>query len=164
MKVIEDYTGIGGGKQTPTLLVIHAMGEYIKTDGSYKDIPAGVYSAHEWLQLDGTSAHFLLHPNGDFTKQRSTKEICWHAKGFNTNSIGIEVLVKGTYDYGTFLKQIKKDWVTSEQYTSLVNMSKGIITFFNINSIKRHSDLSPDRKQDPGLGFKWTWFLEQLNK
>ena len=162
MSVDELYTGIGGGDQDPNLLVIHSMGEYIVTDGSYKDIPAGTYHAHEWLQKDGTSAHFLLRPDGSFIKQRSTKKVCWHARGFNQDSVGIEVLVPGEYNYGTFLKAIKEDWVTNAQYASLIEMSQGIIDFFSIHKVARHSDLSPDRKFDPGAGFKWQYFLENL--
>ena len=173
MVVEEKYTGIGGKKQEPVLVVIHSMGEYIdfsqgakdwciRNNHPNKDIPVGVYHAHDWLQLDGTSAHFLLKPDGTFIKQRSTKEVCWHARGFNTNSIGIEVLVKGTYNYGSFLEKIKEDWVTDAQYENLVEMTQGIIDFFHIYKVARHSDLSPERKKDPGEGFKWRWFLDQL--
>jgi N-acetyl-anhydromuramyl-L-alanine amidase AmpD len=175
VSVEEKYTSIGGGDQTPTMLVIHSMGEYIefskaakdwcvKNDHKNKDLTVGTYHAHEWLQHDGTSAHFLLKPDGDFIKQRSTKKICWHAKGFNTNSVGIEVLVPGTYNYETFLEAIKKDWVSDIQYKSLIDMSQGIIDYFKIKKdrIVRHSDISPGRKFDPGVGFKWEYFLDSL--
>ena len=143
------------------------MGEFIKLDDDLVlksgTIPAGVYSAHDWLKIRRLSCHFLLQPNGEFIKQRSTKEICWHAKGFNTGSIGIEVLVPGEHNLSTLYRDMKTDWVSDEQYKNLVEMSQGIIDFFGIKDVKRHSDLSPDRKQDPGTGFRWNYFLEQLN-
>lgn len=168
MNVIKRYTGIGGGVQVPNKLIIHAMGEYIRVNQSFENkgqtIEAGVYTAHEWLTILGLSCHFLIHPNGDVTKQRSTKEMCWHAKGYNTNSVGIEVLVEGEWDYASFIDRIKEDWVKEEQYDTLIELSEDIIEFFEINknSVVRHSDLSPDRKEDPGSGFKWDWFKGEL--
>ncbi len=172
MKVLEDYTYIGGGAQKPEMIVIHAMAENVRLrkDLEIKNskgivirvIKAGVYPAHEWLKLLRLSCHFLEHPDGSFTKQRSTREICWHAKGYNTNSIGIEVLVKGTYDYDEFLKKIKTDWVTLIQYPELIKMCQGIIDFYGIKKVVRHSDLSPERKFDPGFGFKWEYFISKL--
>ena len=155
MKVEESYTNIGGGDQSPHTIVIHAMAENIRLDSEYKGIGVGTYYAHNWLQEDGTSAHFLLKP-------RSTKKICWHARGFNTGSIGIEVLVKGTYNYPEFIQKIKEDWVTHEQYSNLLEMCRGISDFYGISKIVRHSDLSPNRKHDPGSGFEWDWFKNEV--
>jgi len=151
MNVIKRYSGIGGGIQTPDTLVIHAMSEYI--NGMYAD---------EFLSSMGLSAHFLLKPNGEFIKLRKTTEVAWHAKGFNTNSIGIEVLVEGSHTYDTFLEKIKTDWVKPEQYKALIEMSNGIIEHYDIENVVRHSDLSPERKKDPGDGFKWQYFKDQL--
>jgi len=151
MNVIKRYSGIGGGIQTPDTLVIHAMSEYI--NGMYAD---------EFLSSVGLSAHFLLKPNGEFIKLRKTTEVAWHAKGFNTNSIGIEVLVEGSHTYDTFLEKIKTDWVKPEQYKALIEMSNGIIEHYDIEKVVRHSDLSPERKKDPGDGFKWQYFKDQL--
>lgn len=166
MEVIKRYTGIGGGIHLPDTLVIHAMAETIQLDREIevrgKVIEVGNYSAHEWLVLLGLSCHFLLHPDGSFTKQRSTKEMCWHAKGFNDGSIGIEVLVSGSHNYDSFVEEIKTDYVTDAQFNSLVEMSNGIIEYFGIENIVRHSDLSPDRKVDPGNGFKWDEFKNKL--
>tara|TARA_X000001382_G_scaffold8122_2_gene5893 strand:+ start:3461 stop:3970 length:510 start_codon:yes stop_codon:yes gene_type:complete len=168
MKVKEIYTGIGGGDQWPTMLIIHSMAEKIKLDKNLKlkngkVIYKGIYEAHEWLQLLGLSCHFLLYPDGSFVKQRSTKKVCWHARGFNAHSVGIEVLLKGTWNYEEFIEEIKTDWVTDVQYRELVKMSKGIIKFFKIDKVKRHSDLSPERKKDPGIGFKWDWYIKQIS-
>lgn len=151
MNVIKRYSGIGGGIQTPDTLVIHAMSEYI--NDMYAD---------EFLSSVGLSAHFLLKPNGEFIKLRKTTEVAWHAKGFNTNSIGIEVLVEGSHTYDTFLEKIKTDWVKPEQYEALIEMSNGIIEHYDLDKVVRHSDLSPERKKDPGEGFKWQYFKDQL--
>lgn len=153
MNVIKRYSGIGGGIQTPDKLIIHSMSEHI--NGMYAD---------EFLSSIGLSAHFLLKPNGEFIKLRKTTEKAWHAKGFNTNSVGIEVLVEGEHTYETFLDKIKTDWVKPEQMEALIEMSNGIITHYDIKkeNVFRHSDLSPDRKKDPGEGFDWDYFKSKL--
>jgi N-acetyl-anhydromuramyl-L-alanine amidase AmpD len=168
MNVIKRYTRLGGGVQVPNKLIIHCMAEIIKVDKAFenkgKTIEAGEYPAHEWLQMLGLSAHFLIEPNGDVIKQRGTKEICWHARGFNENSVGIEVLVAGVWNYATFVKRIKEDWVTADQMLTLIELSDDIIEYFDINhdQILRHSDISPGRKVDPGDGFKWDWYKSKL--
>jgi len=165
--IVTDLIEAGGGAQRPELLVIHAMGENIRITEPYKTsrgvvIPPGEYPAHEWLKLLGISAHYLLHPDGHFTKCRHTDLIAWHAKDFNTNSVGIEVLVEGVYTYEEFLEQIKTDWVKPAQYSSLLELGSEIYNWWEMKDLKRHSDLSPGRKYDPGTGFKWDWFREKF--
>ncbi len=144
------------------------MGEYIDLDKSIESrngiVKPGKYHAHEWLGLLGLSAHFLIEPNGDVIKQRKTTEVCWHARGFNTGSVGIELLVGGVWDYAKFKKRIKQDWVNIQQLDTLVELSNNIIEYFNIDhkDVLRHSDISPERKKDPGQGMNWDWFKEQL--
>ena len=153
MKVVKRYSGIGGGTQTPTKLIIHAMSEIL-----------GGKHAEEFLKDVGLSAHFLLCPDGSFIKLRKTTEKAWHAKGFNTNSVGIEILAEGDHTYETFLEKIKTDYVTDAQKEALVEMSNGIIEYFDIahEDVLRHSDVSPERKYDPGTGFDWEDFKSKL--
>ena len=151
MKVLKRLSGIGGGIQTPNRLIIHSMSEYI--NGMYAD---------EFLKSVGLSAHFLLCPDGSFIKLRKTHEKCWHAKGHNTNTIGIEVLVEGVHTYETFLEKIKTDWVKPEQMEALIEMSKGIMQYYEFDEVVRHSDIDSPRKQDPGSGFDWEYFKSKL--
>lgn len=153
LKVLKRYSGIGGGIQNPRRLIIHSMSEHI--NGMYAD---------EFLNSIGLSAHFLLCPNGDFIKLRKTHEKAWHAKGHNTDTIGIEVLVKGEYTYNQFVNIIKGAWVQEEQYNALIEMSKGIMDYYDIpkESVLRHSDIDPERKVDPGDGFDWEYFKSKL--
>lgn len=153
MKVIKKYSGIGGGVQLPTKLIIHSMSEII--NGMHAD---------EFLKSIGLSAHFLLCPDGSFIKLRKTTEIAWHAKGHNTNSVGIEILAEGSHNYDTFLDKIQTDYVNKAQMDALIEMSNGIIEYFDIDhdDVLRHSDISPGRKHDPGIGFDWTYFKSKL--
>jgi N-acetyl-anhydromuramyl-L-alanine amidase AmpD len=153
MKVIKKYSEFGGGTQTPNRLIIHSMSEFI--NGLYAD---------EFLESIGLSAHFLLCPDGSFIKTKKTTLKAWHAKGHNTNTIGIEILAEGEHTYDTFLEKIKTDYVTEAQKEALVEMSNGIIEYYDIphDKVLRHSDISPDRKYDPGSGFDWEDFKSKL--
>ncbi len=142
----------GRGVNLPTTVIIHAMGEYI--EAGEKDFPAW-----GWLNKEGISAHYLITPTGVVIQCREDDEIAWHARDHNTNSIGIEVLVAGEHTYETFIERIKTPWVYGEQYTALVGLSKR----FEGLSFKRHSDVSPGRKFDPGDGFQWETFLKDIS-
>jgi N-acetyl-anhydromuramyl-L-alanine amidase AmpD len=174
IQVTERPSNHGAKSQNPKKVIIHAMGEYILIDKSQeksfktlgKDLPAGTYHASEFLERIGLSAHYLQEPNGSFIKTRLTIQGAFHAKGFNSDSIGIEVLVKGVWSYINFEQLMKsdKDWVTDLQYKTLPILCNGIIDYFSMKegSFYRHSDLSPERKFDPGHGFHWEKFKGQL--
>ena len=75
-------------------------------------------------------------------------------KSLNKHSIGIEISNPGhEYGYKNFSKN---------QIKSLVKLSKFLIKKYKIkkNNILGHSDISPERKMDPGEKFPW----EQLSK
>lgn len=138
----------------PTLIVIHAMGEYIK-DGRSLYAP-------EFLNLYGLSAHALVAPNGDIIRCRSDDETAWHARGHNTNSLGIEFLCGGRHDYASFVEAIKHPYLTQQQYSSGVEQVRSWMELYGIKRVARHSDLSPGRKVDPGNGFPWQDFLHDI--
>ena len=157
MKIVKDPSEFGGGLQLPDRIVIHAMGENINNGKQ-------VYSAKEWLDYLKLSAHYLIKSDGLIIQCRDDNQVAWHAKGFNTGSIGIEVLLEGEHDYGSFIDAIKVKWLKQAQYDVLVELCKELMDTWNITSsrIDRHSDLSPGRKVDPGEGFPWEEFKQQL--
>ena len=175
MNVIEKLSPLGGNRNKPNRLIIHAMGQNIRIgpkDAEWyqkntdKDIKEGSYHADEWLLADGTSAHYLIEPNGDILKLRKTSQTAWHAYRHNTDTIGVEVLLEGEWNYYTFKKEIVKDWVKGAQYESLIELSQGIIDYWKIplSNVLRHSDIDPDRKVDPGSGFEWDYFKSRLKE
>jgi AmpD protein len=158
MQKIDSYIPNGGGFQKPDLLVIHAMGEFIKSER------IGYPSQHAvpFLNENGYSAHLLISPEGDVYKCHPFDHVAYHAKGYNLNSIGIEFLVPGKHDYSSFLAAIKTDWVSEEQYQSGLAEIKAILHDYPITRIVKHSDISPGRKYDPGEGFPWERLLNDL--
>ena len=156
MNIIKQHLKQGSGHQDPDQIIVHAMGEQINNGDK-------IYSAVDWLKFLGLSVHALITPAGDIIRCRHDDEGAWHAKGHNTNSLGVEFLVEGVHNYGSFLEKIKTDYVTAEQYAAGAYLIKNWMEHHDIESIKRHSDVSPGRKLDPGSGFKWTEFLHNFD-
>lgn len=154
-KIITDLIDFGGGKQEPDTIIIHAMGEYI-IDGNE------TLHAVDFLKKYKLSAHALFAPNGDIYRCRKDEDIAWHARGHNKNSLGYEFLVPGEHTYRTFVETIKEPYVLGDQMTAALEFIKIALQEHNIKTIKRHSDVSPGRKVDPGEGFPWEFLTRNL--
>ena len=156
MKIVKQYNNYGAPHQTPKRIIVHAMGEYLSKDG------------HTWLRAPdfledrGLSVHALVAPDGTVYRCRHDNEGAYHALSFNTDSLGIEILVSGRHDYESFEQAIKTHYMTVSQYAALVEQVREWIHLYGITNIERHSDVSPGRKIDPGAGFPWDKFLNDI--
>ena len=103
------------------------------------------------------STHYLIKNNGDLINMVPELYIAWHAgksswknyEALNSKSIGIELVNPGhQYGYRNFPKK---------QINTLVKLLKNLKRRYNINptNILGHSDISPNRKKDPGEKFPW---------
>ena len=108
------------------------------------------------------SSHYLIKKSGEILTLVPNSYIAWHAgksgwkkyKSLNNNSIGIEITNPGhKFNYRKYSKK---------QINSLLKLSKFLIKKYNINpkNILGHSDIAPDRKQDPGEKFPWKYFAK----
>lgn len=161
MRIIERPSPHGSGIQRPKRGVVHAMGEYIRLDDGR------VMGAAEFLEHIGLSAHCLVHPSGDRIRTRRPDQVAWHAKGHNSNTYGVEMLVPGTHDYASLLDATKvPGWANGMQILALTEEFRGVAALypeFDTNNINRHSDLDPERRWfDPGEGFPWDDFKRQM--
>lgn len=145
----------GGGTQTPRRIIVHCMAEQVIYEGRQ-------YPAWELLDFLKLSAHVLIHPNGGRTRCRADSQVAWHAKGFNTDSLGIEVLVPDVFNLDQLQQRTKTTWVNKEQMSSLVQQVMVWKNAWPIERIDRHSDLDPVRRWfDPGEGFPWQELLQR---
>ena len=105
------------------------------------------------------SSHYLIKTNGDILTLVPDSYVAWHAglsswkkyKSINKYSIGIEISNSGhEYSYKKFKKK---------QIKSVLKLSSFLIKKYKIKSnfILGHSDISPDRKKDPGEKFPWKY-------
>lgn len=103
------------------------------------------------------SAHYFIRQNGEILNLVPDLYEAWHAgksnwkkyKSLNKNSIGIEIQNPGhRYRYRKF---------SIKQINSLKNLLKELIRLYkiDINNILGHSDIAPERKEDPGEKFPW---------
>ncbi|WP_262690979.1 N-acetylmuramoyl-L-alanine amidase [Kordiimonas aestuarii] len=103
------------------------------------------------------SAHYLIEEDGRVFALVPEEKRAWHAgvsrwrgvDNLNHTSIGIELVNPGhDFGYRAF---------PEAQVTSLLSLLEGINTRHHINrhGYVGHSDIAPDRKQDPGDLFPW---------
>jgi len=147
----------GGSRvNKPRRIIVHSMAEFI--------LDPNPIHATDFLEKLGLSAHALVDPKGDIFLCRDDDQIAWHAKGYNRDTLGIEFLLKGHHDYGSFIEAIKSPWTTVSQWTAGVDAVRSWVAAYDIprENVVRHSDLSPGRKVDPGAGFNWDEFLNTV--
>ena len=103
------------------------------------------------------SAHYFIKKNGNILNLVPDLYEAWHAgksswknfKSINKYSVGIEIQNSGHYySYEKF---------SIKQINSLKKLIKKLIKIYKINrkNVLGHSDISPNRKKDPGEKFPW---------
>jgi|TARA_B110001450_G_C17533939_1_gene445771 N-acetylmuramoyl-L-alanine amidase len=108
------------------------------------------------------SSHYLIKNNGEIILLVPDLYTAWHAgksswgscKSLNKESIGIEITNPGhEFNYKNFSKK---------QIKSLLKLSLFLIKKYQINpkNILGHSDISPNRKKDPGEKFPWKYLSQ----
>jgi N-acetylmuramoyl-L-alanine amidase len=105
----------------------------------------------------GVSAHYVVEEDGSILQLVAEKDRAWHAgmgswrgeTDMNSASIGIEI-VNGGHDFGL-------PAYPDAQITAVIALAQDIASRHPIapTGIIGHSDLAPDRKQDPGEHFDW---------
>ncbi len=108
-------------------------------------------------QNSKVSAHYFVKRNGEIVNFVPDLYEAWHAgkskwkriKSLNKYSIGIEIQNTG-HDF-------KYEKFSPKQISSLKNLLRKLIKKYQIKleNILGHSDVSPDRKKDPGEKFPW---------
>ncbi len=109
------------------------------------------------------SSHYFIKDNGEVLNLVPDLYIAWHAgestwkkfKSLNKYSIGIEINNPG------HANKYKK--FNSKQIKSLIKLLRILIKKYKIKkqNILGHSDISPNRKKDPGEKFPWKILANQ---
>jgi N-acetylmuramoyl-L-alanine amidase len=103
------------------------------------------------------SCHYLVQEEGQILRMVPEDKRAWHAgrsywrgvHGVNAASIGIEIVNPGhEFGYRPF---------PEEQMSALVPLVASLVERHNVApaNVVGHSDVAPDRKQDPGELFDW---------
>lgn len=105
----------------------------------------------------GVSAHYVVEEDGTVFRLVPEERRAWHAgvsrwrgvSGLNARSIGVEIVNPGhTHGYRDF---------PLLQMAGLSALCRGILARWPIpaRNVVAHSDVAPDRKEDPGERFDW---------
>ncbi|MHB1302162.1 MAG: N-acetylmuramoyl-L-alanine amidase [Acidiphilium sp.] len=105
------------------------------------------------------SAHYVIEEDGAVHVLVPEERRAWHAgisfwrgaRGLNDRSIGIEIVNPGhEWGYRPF---------PSTQMAAVASLARAILGRWPIpqRNVVAHSDIAPDRKQDPGELFPWSW-------
>lgn len=107
------------------------------------------------------SAHYTVDEQGEIYHHVDESMRAWHAgKGYwngdfdiNSLSIGIEIVNSGhQHGYKKF---------TDRQIQALIALCCDIQKRHDIKAVLAHSDIAPDRKEDPGELFPWQTLAEE---
>ena len=109
------------------------------------------------------SSHYFIKKNGEILNLVPDLYVAWHAgvsrwknySSLNKNSIGIEISNAGhDFNYNNF---------TKKQINSVYKLSRFLIKKYKIKkkNILGHSDISPERKKDPGEKFLWKYLSKK---
>lgn len=153
---------VGGRLHTPSRVIVHAMGEWVRPP---EPPDAKAWPAWTWLEMRGLSAHAIVTPSGVVVRTRHDTEVAWHAKGHNTGSLGVEILCPGIHDIDSLHGAIAHEgWVTEAAYMSAVWLVRQWLLTWRIPAanVLPHSALDA-AKQDPGDGFPWDSFLADIS-
>lgn len=138
--------------QSVKLLILHYTG--MPDDGQ----------ALSWLcnSQSQVSSHYFVHQNGEIVQLVREKDRAWHAgvsswqgaSDINSCSIGIEIANPGhEHGYREF---------PDKQIEAVKKLCQGIIARHAIRPehVLAHSDIAPERKEDPGELFPWSYLAE----
>ena len=109
------------------------------------------------------SAHYMVDEDGTVYQLVEGDQRAWHAgishwrgrEGLNHTSIGIEIVNPGhEFGYAPFPK---------EQMDEVIELTKTLLARYPIEprNIIGHSDIAPERKEDPGELFDWAWLARE---
>ena len=138
------------GGQAPSMLVLH-----------YTDMPLAAAFRRLTSGKAAVSAHYLIERNGCVHHLVEERHSAWHAgkswwrgeSGLNHAAIGIEL------DYAPQRRgrSLVFPPFAAAQIASLIALARDIVVRHKIpaSRVLGHSDIAPDRKQDPGDAFPW---------
>lgn len=107
------------------------------------------------------SAHYLIDEDGSIDNLVPEDKRAWHAgiaywdheTDINSHSIGIEIVNRG-HEFGYHPFPV-------EQMQAVAKLCREIMARHDIVHVLGHSDVAPERKQDPGELFDWEWLSVQ---
>ena len=142
------------------MIVIHSIGGPRCVNGApyFDQVRQNANFWKEYIeQQDGKSIHYIIDREGALAKSLSENKVAWHVKGYNSRSIGIELVNNGD----------GHDPYTDSQIATLNKLINDIRARHPITRVAAHSELdkrnmeestgcpNARRRVDPGPLFPW---------
>ncbi|MGD2132638.1 MAG: N-acetylmuramoyl-L-alanine amidase [Maricaulaceae bacterium] len=156
--IVLHYTGMANGEAALAKLCDPnpKMGDYAAA------VPERFRGEDPNAEMGRASAHYLVEEDGRIFRLVAEDKRAWHAgqafwdgaSDVNARAIGIEI-VNGGHDFGL-------PPYPDAQVGAVVALVKDICARRSIppERVVGHSDVAPDRKEDPGEHFPWTALVD----
>ena len=153
MKIIQSPSPNQNDRRFPIdMLVLH-----------YTGMEDGLSALHRMQDPEAqVSAHYMVEENGDIYQLVPDEKRAWHAGvsiwqgdgDLNSRSVGIEIVNGG---HNVPLTDGSLPPFTRIQINAVIELSNTIIERHGIpqSRVVGHSDIAPERKDDPGEHFPW---------
>lgn len=171
--LVEDYPVEHWRRRPSTtkvdIIVVHSMGETVRwwdsQIGQWREASAEEFLRYsdEWVG-NPYSAHVLARPDGEMVRLVNDDVVSYHAgtsewdgrRYLNNSSMGIEVLLQGTWEIETFNRAMREGGIefTAAQYESVAWQVWQWEEKFNIigDRVLRHSQVAGDDVRGVGKG------------
>lgn len=123
------------------------------------DIEGSYSSAINWFKDPAAqvSAHYIIRSSdGEITQMVREKDIAWHARSYNSRSIGLE--------HEGYANQT--GWYTDAMYRSSAALVRAICEKYNLpmtrDTIVGHYELPANTHTDPGNYWDWNTFMSYV--
>lgn len=114
-----------------------------------------------WFQNPNAnvSAHYVIRSSdGQITQMVREKDIAYHVRGYNSNTIGIEH--EGYVD--------NPSWYTDAMYRASAALMRNICLKYGLpltrSYIKGHSEMPNQTHTDPGPNWNWTYYMSLVTQ
>jgi len=152
-KLFSDNSVSGHALRRETrFIVIHAIGEYIDTGKPGE----GSQYCVDFLRARNELPHYFLTPSGIVLRAWHHSRLANHARGYNSSSIGIELMLPGHWTYETFAQELTAPVPehrledVPRRLDSLYKLIGELLALYPQARIVGHCELDPTRKVDPG--------------
>lgn len=152
-------------KEPVRKVIIHATGgPDCDASRSFKSGTLAGIVVHFQQNQAKISVHYIVGRDGSIVSMVPEEQVAFHARGHNSNSIGIELVNDGD----------GKDVFSDDQVNALVGLLADILkrNKLGLQALRGHSEIDNDyltcngkkikRKQDPGDAFPWGSVLNKL--
>ena len=150
------------------LVVLHAIGEWVVDATNIAGQGKGwLWHCTDFLRAIGRSTHAFVLPDALIVREVDSWFRARHARGHNSRSVGLEVVLRGVWPYHKFQAAMRGERDDAAYTPAQIRVAEDWVRARAIEhdfrlteyNVRTHQQLDPDRKLDPGEIFPFDDFL-----